>query len=119
MNRKQKVAVVVGALVIAGLALFPPWRASTIVVTTGEPDDEAYLTHYTPKGKPYFDLPEAVIEVGLYTFDGFHWINASASRASAEATNAEPYYEAAISLQLATLALTVAAVVVLKERKAG
>ena len=61
--------------------------------------------------------PDAVIETGVYSFDGFRWIGASASRPYTDSMDAEPDYAAAISLQLASLALTVAAVVVLKKRK--
>ena len=75
MNRKQKVAIIAGALVIALLALFPPWL----------------------DGYP----------AGLY------W------RFADEHVARQIDHAALYELQVATLALTVAAVLVLKERKGG
>jgi len=117
MNRKQRSAVVIGAVAILLLALFPPWRAS-ITVNSRRPEGDMSLTHLLSEGDPSATRqPDAVIETGVYALDGFRWIGASASRAGTATMNAKPFYEAAISLQLAALALTVAAVVVLRERE--
>lgn len=92
MNRKQKVAIVVGALVIAFLALFPPWVS-------------VKLAHVTTQGP-----------VAVYVRYGHRWY---LSGEQVEKAYVTIDHDTQYALQLAALALTVAAVVVLKERKAG
>ena len=98
MNRKQKVVVVLGAVVIMGLALFPPWFCHLGSYTPHDESVEASQRESRGwRGFRFFAL-------GYRTDD---WLR----------DGAYPDSDAAISLQLGVAALTLAAVLVLKDRK--
>ena len=86
MNRSQKIAIVVGALVIAGLALFPPWGESS------------------PEFAWFRDAPSYTTSSGR---------GRRSSVRVAQTKNASLLDQ----LQGAALVLTVAAVLVLKDKK--
>ena len=108
MNRKQKVAVVVGVVVLVLLVLFPPWRAvegpfNDSVLFDWFGRDPIHVWVSRTGGTPMPREPEILHVTSRSRFVG----------------KLEIQHGLLVVLQIATLALTVAAVIVLKERKAG
>ena len=118
MNGKQNVAVVVGVAAIVLLVLFPPWYdtyelghvrlrwiASDPVVVEEVPEQVAYFHEYTSKYSRRGEVPEPELRHETRVKQVHHEYAVS--------------YGLAAGAMLAALALTLAAVVVLKERRGG
>lgn len=95
MNRNQKIAILIGALVIAALGLFPVWLVDEGIDMV---DDAPIWTHHR------------------VSVSGLRWIGSPKMDAEGFTTGTKPDFVATLALQLAALALTVAAVVVLEEK---
>ena len=115
MNRKQKVAVVVGVVVVAGLALFPPW------VLEGDAYSEFEPWRLTLGPAFLFSPPEAP-GARVEMMPPVSTQRREISREDLEQLRrfyvcVEPDWATLLPHVAGVLALTVAAVVVLKERK--
>jgi hypothetical protein len=115
MNRRQRVAVVVGALVVLLLALFPPWVFDDAAFAEAEP---WRLTH----GPTFIFSPPA--PAGAKDPLALHESSIPLEITGEELALLRGFYASAeldwatwLPHLAASLALTVAAVVVLKERK--
>ncbi len=125
MNRKQKVAVVVGALLIAGLALFPPWRIGTDPVKLRWVGAPRVILSYEPvRELRWMDTGQRVPDFDRHNIElqpgtgprAAEWVQVR-TRPLTAATSVDSV--CLRCLVVAALALTVAAVLVLKERKTG
>lgn len=107
MNAAQTSVAIVGALAVVGRALFPPWWVVVLrPFEAGSMDQPVFEGYRTLRANVAVELPTR-------TFGGFRWF-ASDAPSGEEIAGSQPNYVAAISLQLAVLALAGVAMVVLR-----
>ena len=119
MNRKQKVAVVVGVVVIVLLVLFPTWRVGNGDTDFDSPGWSYQYGHAwigSPPENPFRELTARTAE--SLRVDSPDLIE-SYEQLVGNIPPVSIAWKQLIAHVVAALALTVAAVVVLKERKAG